>query len=119
MDAVMLANTWQRLPPDARETMSFYSKATEKLPQQGQDVPNCHRLPMDLYLVGSNEQLAKIDAVFDLWLSQMGTVVWGTNLHKPKANDMLKDAAGIRYIVLRTSILDLGQRFKVYCQQVP
>jgi hypothetical protein len=117
MDVAMLANIWNRLPPDALETVTYFSKSQERIPPIGQEVPNSHRLPLSQELIGSNEQLAKYGIVIDMWAGQMTGVVWGTQLQRPKSGDVLKDSDGIKYVVQRVDLLDLKQRYRLLCLQ--
>jgi len=113
LSSAMMANTWRKIPKAARETVTYFSKSAEAIPAQGQPVANCHRKPIDMELVGTNEMLAKYGVVLDVWISQMGGVLWSGNLKRPKLGDVWQDAAGALYSVDRISILDMGQRFEL------
>lgn len=117
MDKVFLANTWQRLPVDALETVTFFSKVNQKLALSGQVVPNVHRLPVKIDVVTDEDaQLAKNGVMFDMWASQTGAVNWGNPADpRPKINDVLQDATGTKYVVKRAEAFDMGQRFRMLC----
>ena len=115
----MLKNTWQRLPPDARESVTYFSKGAAALPGSGQTVKNAHRKPLTKEQIGEDQQLAKLGVSWDLWASQMTGVTWGTDIETPKVGDVFNDSSGNRYYVNRVEFLDLRQRYNLTCLQTP
>jgi hypothetical protein len=50
------------------------------------------------------------EKVWHLWTANLGNVV-------PKVNDVLRDAAGARWTVIRVDRMSLGQRYKLTTQR--